>query len=228
MRRPEDSRVRSGQGARLPGSCATDAVPPGRRDVRSIPIGARQLRRQLVDRFDQVRRPVGSPPVAEQFGEGILTGGRELRRGLAPPASVRSRSLHARVARRRCSISSKASWITGSGTWPYSARRAGDSDRFGRKARSNRQLDAGSRSAWLLKGSRPAAARIRCARIRTSFGESTGSAARRSARRNDTSSTTASAAVPVSGVDVHPPVLPPSEVTRIRQVATDAIRSVPR
>lgn len=64
--------------------------------------------------------------------------------------------------------------------------------------------------------------------IRKSFSGSTGSAARRSTATNAISSTTASTASPMIWADPQSQVVPPRDATRIRQVATEAMRKVPR
>lgn len=65
-------------------------------------------------------------------------------------------------------------------------------------------------------------------RTRNSFSGSTGSAARRSTATKATASSAPSTASPTIWGEPHPQVLPPSEATRTRQVATAAIRKVPR
>lgn len=65
-------------------------------------------------------------------------------------------------------------------------------------------------------------------RILNSLSGSTGSAARRSTYTNHTRSTAPRTASPMICADPHAQVVPPSEATRTRQVATEAMRKVPR
>ena len=65
-------------------------------------------------------------------------------------------------------------------------------------------------------------------RMRNSFSGRTGSAARRSTGTNATARTTPSTARPMICAEPQAQVVPPSEATRTRQVATAAIRKVPR
>lgn len=64
-------------------------------------------------------------------------------------------------------------------------------------------------------------------RIRNSFSGSTGSTARRSTITKATSRTRPSTASPMISGELQPQV-PPSEATSTRQVATEAMRKVPR
>ncbi len=71
------------------------------------------------------------------------------------------------------------------------------------------------------------AARVKV-RMPNSFSGSTGSAARRSTATNATASSTPSRASPMIWGEPQAQVVPPREATRTRQVATAAIRAVPR
>lgn len=65
-------------------------------------------------------------------------------------------------------------------------------------------------------------------RIPNSLRGRTGSAAFRSTATNATASTTPSTISPMICAEPQPQVVPPREATRIRQVATEAMRNVPR
>ncbi len=65
-------------------------------------------------------------------------------------------------------------------------------------------------------------------RTRNSLSGRTGSAARRSTATNAPASTTPSTMSPMICGEPQPQVVPPREATRTRQVATAAIRNVPR
>ncbi len=71
------------------------------------------------------------------------------------------------------------------------------------------------------------AARVKV-RMRNSFSGSTGSAARRSTATNAPARTTPSTASPMICAEPQGQVVPPREATSTRQVATAAIRKVPR